>query len=475
LPRPQGGSPTPRRQHSRHTTSEKSDDRACVHRAWEKIIGANAPHRNPRRAPNRFGYAFDVTSESFSANGASAYDGNGTSVDVAIIGGGIAALWILDSLDEAGFSTVLIEPGLLGQGQTLASQGIIHGGLKYTLRGLFHPSAQAVSAMPERWLASLRGERRPNLRGVGVRSPSTWMWRSESLSSQLAMIGARTNLRTRPVEVARDARPAVLASAPGTVYRVDEPVLDTPALIERFRTLHLERMLSAPGLASIALRATRADSRPGPEDGFEVLLDRTRRVRARALVLAAGAWNEPLRAGLGLSPSIMQRRPLHMAILRGALPELHGHCVDGAATRVTITTSTHSDGSTVWQVGGQLAEQGVPLEADALLAKARHELQETLGGYDLSGAEWATYRIDRAELATKGGMRPEDAQCVEDGPTGLLTVWPTKLALAPRAAERVLAALERLRIARTGSTTIEGPRPQVGRPPWETAAWRRLA
>lgn len=394
------------------------------------------------------------------------------SVDVVVVGGGIAALWILDHLDELGYAAVLFEPGALGQGQTLASQGIIHGGLKYTLRGLLSGSADAVSAMPERWRQSLRGERRPNLAGVTVRSPSTWMWRSESLTSQLAMLGARAGLRTRPVEVAREARPAVLATAPGTVYRVDEPVLDTSSLVRCFRDLHQERMLAAEGIDGLRL-AARSDH------GFDIALDRegSRRLRAAALVLAAGAWNEPLRATLGAAPGLMQRRPLHMAMLRGDLPELHGHCVDGAATRVTITTSTHSDGSTVWQVGGQLAEQGVALDESALLAKAKRELHETLGGFDLSRAEWATYRIDRAERTTSGGLRPEDAQCVTDGPRGLLTVWPTKLALAPRAAELVAEALAAQGVTRSGSalSVIDGPRPALGRPPWEIAQWRRLS
>ena len=49
-------------------------------------------------------------------------------VDVVIFGGGAAGLWTLDELHRAGRSVVLLESGDLGAGQTIASQGIIHGG-----------------------------------------------------------------------------------------------------------------------------------------------------------------------------------------------------------------------------------------------------------------------------------------------------------------------------------------------------------
>ncbi len=54
-------------------------------------------------------------------------------IDVLLIGGGVAGLWALDVLTSRGLSCLLAEAGELGRGQTVASQGIVHGGLKYTL------------------------------------------------------------------------------------------------------------------------------------------------------------------------------------------------------------------------------------------------------------------------------------------------------------------------------------------------------
>ena len=57
-------------------------------------------------------------------------------VEVVIFGGGIAGLWLLDELHRAGMTTLLLEAHELGSGQTIASQGIIHGGLIALLRDL---------------------------------------------------------------------------------------------------------------------------------------------------------------------------------------------------------------------------------------------------------------------------------------------------------------------------------------------------
>ncbi|HEY3967359.1 MAG TPA: FAD-dependent oxidoreductase, partial [Planctomycetaceae bacterium] len=53
-------------------------------------------------------------------------------LDVLIFGGGAAGLWLLDQLARRGDCVLLLEAGRLGLGQTVGSQGIIHGGLKYT-------------------------------------------------------------------------------------------------------------------------------------------------------------------------------------------------------------------------------------------------------------------------------------------------------------------------------------------------------
>ena len=78
-------------------------------------------------------------------------------VDVLIFGGGIAGLWTLARLQQAGYKAVLLESQALGVGQTRYAQGIIHGGTKYALTGKLTASSEAVADMPSRWRACYEG------------------------------------------------------------------------------------------------------------------------------------------------------------------------------------------------------------------------------------------------------------------------------------------------------------------------------
>ena len=90
--------------------------------------------------------------------------------DIAIIGGGIAGLWTLNRLCSLGYDARLFEKTALGSGQTIAAQGIIHGGMKYTLGGITQPQASTLAAMPQRWLDCLEGRGEIDLRKTDILS-----------------------------------------------------------------------------------------------------------------------------------------------------------------------------------------------------------------------------------------------------------------------------------------------------------------
>ncbi|MBW7904539.1 MAG: FAD-dependent oxidoreductase [Phycisphaerae bacterium] len=393
-------------------------------------------------------------------------------LDVVIVGGGVAGLWLLDTLHEAGRHVLLLEKGELGGGQTIASQGIIHGGLKYTLDGLLSPSANAIREMPRAWRDCLAGARTPRLTQTRVRAEYCHLWRTRDWASQVGMLGARFGLRVRPQRLPRAEWPAALRHCPGEVYRLDEQVIDCAAMIAELAGRHAPRILKCDADGGLLFQPEAA----GRAGGVRLSAGgRTARLQAGVIILAAGAGNAELRRAAGLDAAAQQVRPLHMVMVRGALPELNGHCTDGARTRVTITTAQDGADRTVWQVGGQVAEDGVNMSPDELVAHARRELAAVLPGVPLTHAEWSTYRADRAEAAA-GGRRPSDVQIRREG--DVLTVWPTKLALAPRLAERVLRELPPA-VHAAGRSQVEAalrdwPRPRVARPPWEAERrWQR--
>jgi glycerol-3-phosphate dehydrogenase len=79
--------------------------------------------------------------------------------DIAIIGGGIAGLWLLNRLRQEGYSVILLESVTLGGGQTNKAQGILHEGVKYALQGTLSPSSNAITHMPTIWKQCLEGRR----------------------------------------------------------------------------------------------------------------------------------------------------------------------------------------------------------------------------------------------------------------------------------------------------------------------------
>ena len=66
-------------------------------------------------------------------------------IDAAILGGGVAGLWALNLLRARGYSAVLFEAGDLGGAQTIDSQGMIHGGIKYALGGALTSASESVA------------------------------------------------------------------------------------------------------------------------------------------------------------------------------------------------------------------------------------------------------------------------------------------------------------------------------------------
>jgi len=194
-----------------------------------------------------------------------------------------------------------------------------------------------------------------------------------------------------------------------------------------------------------------------------------RDIRAQRVVLSAGAGTADLLADLGLSQPAMQRRPLHMVLAKGpSLKPLYAHCLGGGPKpRITVTTHPAADGQWVWYLGGDIAEaDGVAREPDAQIAAAKKEVASLLPWVDLSQVRWATLRVDRAEPAQSGLVRPDNAFLADQ--QRLLVGWPTKLALAPDFADRVLHALDRDGIKPGNCPALPDlPKPPLAQPEWE--------
>ncbi|WP_341893910.1 FAD-dependent oxidoreductase [Ferrovibrio terrae] len=380
-------------------------------------------------------------------------------VDVAILGGGIAGLWLLARLRRAGYSALLLENHALGAGQTLASQGIIHGGLKYAIDLKLNADSAALADMPARWRACLDGSGEIDLRAAKLAAERHLFWARRTLTSRIAGFFGSKLVRGRVDALAQNQWPAVLQDADhvGAVYALDECVLDVPALLAALAALG-EGCIKA-GQATIA-----------PQDNHVALQVAGRRITAGTLVSTAGAGNEALLPQLGLPPQSAQRRPLQMLLVDNAPGLLWAHCFDTSdKPRVTITTHRKNDGALVWYVGGLLAENGVAQSEADLIAAARQEFATLLPKLDFSRSRFAGFRVDRAEGATDDGRKPEGPVLKRVG--NIMLSWPTKLALAPQLADLVLAALPPAS-GRVQPAFGDWAAPQIAPAPWEVATWR---
>jgi glycerol-3-phosphate dehydrogenase len=134
-------------------------------------------------------------------------------VDVAILGGGVAGLWLLGRLRKAGYHVILLESDRLGAGQTRYAQGIIHGGTKYALTGKLTGSSEAIVEMPARWRGCLEGHGELDLSVVKLMSDHQYMWSTTSLTSRMAGFFASKLMRSRTQALEGEARPELFRSS----------------------------------------------------------------------------------------------------------------------------------------------------------------------------------------------------------------------------------------------------------------------
>ena len=359
------------------------------------------------------------------------------STDIVIFGGGIAGLWLLNRLRGEGYRAILLETDKLGSGQTLASQGIIHGGLKYALNGALNGASNVIADMPERWRNCLAGEGDVDLRGCRLLSEHYYMWSDSGIRSKLKTFLGSKSLVGRVSAVEKNDYPQFFKSATvrGTLYKLPDFVVDTSSLLQVLAEKqgdHIYRV--SPGGYSFARN----------EDGniAAVIIDGEAggtRIDAQRFIFSAGKGNQQLICDAGLEKPDSQLRPLNMVYVKGDhLPSVFVHCIGDSFSltpKLTVTSHSDAEGNTVWYLGGEIAEAGVGKDDASQVEAAQTLLADLFPWIDLAGAEFNCFSIDRAEAKVNNNYRPEDAHFVED--SNVLVAWPTKLTLTPNLADKI--------------------------------------
>lgn len=393
-------------------------------------------------------------------------------VDVLIIGGGIAGLWTLARLQQAGYKSVLLESDALGAGQTRFAQGIIHGGTKYALTGKLTASSEAVADMPSRWRACYEGKGELDLTQAELLSDAHYLWSTTSLTSRISGFFASKVMRSRSSQLDKNSLPPIFQHKDfkGQFYRLDEPV---------FNTLSVLHALAEPRKQSIL--TIKKDSIDHLDNQFSVQSRHGENYtfNYKKIIFLAGQGNQHLLSHFGLSKPIMQLRPLKMVVMRGdpdnSLSDMiYAHCLGASVNpRITITSHCDSQGNIVWYMGGQLAEEGIKKSNAQLIQTAKSELNELIPWLDLEKLQWGVLEINRAENKTAGISRPDSFSI--DKNNNVITAWPTKMALSPALADALIAMIDEENIVRNTDMSLPAwQQPEYADFPWnENDFWRQ--
>lgn len=380
-------------------------------------------------------------------------------IDIVVFGAGIAGLWTFNRLKRAGYDALLLEREAIGSGQTVASQGIVHSGLKYSLAGKLNEAARSISAMPDRWRAALRGEGEVDLSTARTRADSQMLLIPGGFLGGLTRLVAQRALGGNTHTLGEADWPAGLRRTGfrGSAVFMDEPVLDIPSVLRALVDPYRDAVRRIPEEAAREPRAFLNDQ------GIE----------ARALLFATAGSNHEIARGNQDDDGLQtQHRPLLQGLMRPAPFPLYAHLVGTSDKPVaTITTHELADGTPVWYLGAAIAERPKEADPEEVYAAARKAFGDYLPGIDLDSVQWATLPIDRVEGRTQGFHMPDTPILHRVG--NALYGWPTKLTFTPMLGDMVAAELAKLGVEPSHRQTDFSDLPSVDYAvaPWDKAEW----
>lgn len=376
--------------------------------------------------------------------------------DIVIFGAGIAGLWAFHRFKAMGYDALLIEREAIGGGQTIASQGIIHSGLKYAFAGKINTLAQSISAMPDLWRTALNGEGDVDLSTARYNAQSQYLLIPKGFMGGLIKLVTKQALGNNVHEVSKAEWPEEIRDSgfKGTVVFMDEPVLDIPSVL---------RSLADPYKGSI--RAIDSD-----RDPFEFLAEHN--IEPGHIIFTGAASNAQIASKAQHDKGLQtQARPLLMGFLKPAPYALYAHLVGSSDKPVaTITTHKTLDGELVWYLGGGVAERGKDSDPKEVYEATIKGFKKYLPNVDLSAVKWAVLPIDRIEGKSDiDGWMPDTPTIHSHG--NVHYCWPTKLTFAPLLSDRLLEKVGDPSHAQTDWSFL--PEVDYTHTPWDTATWTK--
>lgn len=385
-----------------------------------------------------------------------------TEVDVVIFGSGIAGLWTFHRLKRLGYDVLLLEKESIGCGQTIASQGIIHSGLKFSLAGKVNKLAHSISKMPEIWRAALRGEGDVDLSSARMSAESQQLLIPSGFMGGLTKLVAERALGNNVHAAPKDEWPSDLKSSgfKGSLIFMDEPVLNVPSVL---------RALAEPYKNCIRKISEEESLKP-----FH-FLEENNITAKRIIFTSAGSNHEIAKSSAHDKGLETQKRPLLQGMMKNAPFPLFAHLVGKTDKPIaSITTHEMADGTLVWYLGGLVAERNTDSNPQDVIDAAQKAFATYLPNVDFSNVEWSTLPINRVEGKSKTDGWMPDTPTIHHTQEALYC-WPTKLTFAPRLGDMILENLNNKNITPSNKESDFGflPPADYTKTPWDKAKWTK--
>jgi len=398
--------------------------------------------------------------------------------DIVIVGAGIAGLWTFAELRKRGYDVLLLASGGVGGTQTLAAQGIIHSGLKYALTGKVNKLAHSISAMPDVWLDSLRGEGPVDLTAARMAASSQQLLIPGGLVGSMVSGLTKRMLGRDVYEIPRGDWPVGLPDTGfnGTAIHMSEPVLDIPSVVRALAGASPDSVRSVSAKDGSSASESSAELFDTTQLDKGILVTPTATIKASCFIFTSAEGNHPIaRAAKHDEHLKTQKRPLLMGFLKPAPFDLFVHLVGTSEKPIaTITTHTTHAGERVWYLGGQVAERDKDAAPESVLSAIRKAFAKYLPKIDLAEFEFAVYPVDRVEGKSESKGWMPDTPTIHDAGNALYC-WPTKLTFAPLLARMLLPKLEEKGVSPSnaqGDYSALTPA-EFAPPPWDTVTWDR--
>ncbi|MBV9877674.1 MAG: FAD-dependent oxidoreductase [Verrucomicrobia bacterium] len=395
--------------------------------------------------------------------------------DIVICGAGIAGLWLFNYLKRKGFNALLLENDAIGCGQTIASQGIIHSGLKYVFTGQVNELAKSISAMPALWRKALKGEGPVDLSAANVTATSQHFLFRSGFKGSVTGFGA--DLMAKAGSIGNNARrikksewPASLTEVgfSGTVLSMDELVLDMQSVLHALAAPYQESIRKADMLKDIDFSLDHSGN-------IERVTIKNQTIIAKRYVFTAASANKILADRLGHGTGLeTQVRPLLMGMMQNAPCELFAHCMEVSPKPVvTITTHRAIDGKLIWYLGGSVAERSKDSDPRDVFAAAQKAFRKYMPSVDLTKVSWSTLPIDRVEGKSKVAGHLPNSPTIHIWRNAIYG-WPTKLSFSPILTNQIAESLSNAGVKPSGQETDWSflPKCSFTQTPWDLTIWK---